>query len=269
MKNRKNILLIVLAVVILGLVLTIWLSLRTPSAQAPLTAIPGASSSTTAAASTASQKHAAGTAATKSPTVSAIALVAPVAGDQWIIGSQNTIKWSRAAGAPDGTITLLDATTGAVVGWIQQHLSPPQATFPWKTGNVFLSRTSPLMKDVPPGNYRIALAFTSPDIPAVTSQMFSIIPAAEAQIPTMPIAIQGMLFSPSSVTVTQGTKLLFVNQDNRNYPLTGSSGAVRLDVGSSTTATFDTATLSPGSYVFYSAVYPTLRLTITVKNQTS
>jgi len=103
-----------------------------------------------------------------------ITMTAPILGSQWILGEQNIITWSRAAGSPDGTITLLDASTGAIVGWIQQHILTSQTNFSWDTGVIFPSKTSGLTESVPTGNYRIVLTFNSPSIPAVTGPVFSV-----------------------------------------------------------------------------------------------
>ena len=188
-----------------------------------------------------------------------------MAGSQWITGEQNVIQWSQAAGALDGTITLINASTGAVVGWIQQHIAPHQAIFPWNTGSVLVSRTSGQTENVPPGRYRIVLTFNSPSIPSVTGPVFSIIPPAAAQIPTATLVIRSASFSSSSITIAQGTKLTFVNQDTKSYGITISSRALPFVIGTSTSLTFDTAILSPGDYVFYSTAYPSLRLTVTTK----
>jgi plastocyanin len=181
------------------------------------------------------------------------------------LGVQNTIQWSQAAGALDGTIVLIDASTGAIAGWIQQHIAPHQATFPWSTGDVFMSLAGGQTKNILPGSYRIMLTFNSPSIPSVTGPTFSIISPAEAQIPTATATIQGAVFSQSSMTIAQGTKLTFVNRDARSYAITISSRAPSFTIGTSSSLTFDTSILPPGEYVFYSTAYPLLRLTVTTK----
>jgi len=188
-----------------------------------------------------------------------------VANDQWVSTIQHTIQWNRASGAPNGTISLVNAATGAVVGWIQQQILPTQTTFPWNTRDIFMTKTGPLKEDVAPGQYRIVLTFNSPSDPPVTGPIFSIITAAQAQIPASTITIQGAIFSPSSLTVVHGTQLTFVNHDSTGYRLLNSSNATPFVLGPSTSQIFDTSSFTPGSYVFYSTSSPSLRVTVTVK----
>ncbi len=197
------------------------------------------------------------------PPVAQITITSPAQDAAWVLQNQNTITWNQAAGSPGG-IYLLNAGTGAIVGWIEQQVSATQTSFSWNTRDVFVSRTSPIKADVPAGRYRIALTFSSTRYPTVTSQTFSIIPLAEAQVATSTIVIQGTSFSPVSITVAKGTELLFVNHDTTSYKISASTVAT-ITVGASASQTFDTSILSPGNYIFYSTIYPTLRLSITVK----
>lgn len=198
----------------------------------------------------------------------AITFVSPATNDQWILQTTHTIKWNRAAGAPDGTISLIDATTGTVVGWIQQQILPQQTSFSWNTRDIFPSPTGPLKNDVSTGKYRIVLTFNSPNAPRVIGPAFSLISAAQAETMATVVAIQGASFSPASITVTQGTKLTFVNNDTVNYQIVVSATAAPFAVTPSASHTFDTSILSPASYAFYSTAYPSLRLSVTVKART-
>jgi len=267
MKNKKYIQLVALIISVLVLVFVVWLIVKLSSGTQPSASAPQGQSASPIGALPSSAPTPSSPTAIPAPAGSKITIVAPVLNDQWIIGKQNIIQWSRAAGAPDGTITLINASTGAVVGWIQQHIASGQATFPWNTGSVYISRTSSLSKNVPTGNYRIVLTFNSPSIPAVTGPVFTIISAAEAQIPTASITIQGTAFSPSSISVAQGTKLVFTNRDAKTYEFSVTSSGT-FTVGAGASQTFDTAILTPGAYVFYSTAYPSLRLTVTVENKT-
>jgi plastocyanin len=192
-------------------------------------------------------------------------ITSPAANDQWVSTVQHTIQWNRASGAPNGTISLVNAATGAVAGWIQQQILPTQTSFPWNTRDIFTTKTGPLKEDVAPGQYRIVLTFNSPSDPPVTGPEFSIITAAEAQIPASTIVIQGAVFSPSSLTVLHGTQLTFVNHDTTSYQLLNSSNANVFVVAPSASKVFDTSSFASGSYVFYSTSSPSLRVTVTVK----
>ena len=249
--------------------LVVWLFAKLSAGSPQLTGAPGASTTSTASSSTGASAPAAPTqthpSGAASPAAAKITMTEPILGSQWILGEQNTIQWSRAAGSPDGTITLLDASTGVIVGWIQQHILTPQTNFSWDTGVVFPSRTSGLTKSVSTGNYRIMLTFNSPSIPSVTGPVFSIISPAEAQTPASSVTIQNESFSPSSITIKQGTVLTLINQDPRSYAFTVSSRAPSFSIGTSTSLVYDTSILSPGTYVFYSTAYPSLRLSITTQ----
>lgn len=268
--NKYYIGIAVVVVIIVAVVLAVRFGASSPAAPAGITAVPaGQSPSATApgAATLSPSTYAARSPASPtapSPVSAKITITVPTANDQWILGTQNTITWSAAAGSPDGTITLVNASTGAVVGWIQQHIAPKQATFPWNTRDVFVSQTSPSAENISPGTYRIVLTFNSPNNPSVTSPTFSIIYPAEAQTLTTPVTIKSLSFSPSSMTVAQGTKLVFTNTDTKSYAITVSSGAPPFTVGSSAPQTFDTSVLPVGNYAFYSTAYPSLRLTVTI-----
>jgi plastocyanin len=191
------------------------------------------------------------------PAASTITFVAPAADAQWTFNDQHTIQWSKASGSP-GTITLLDATTGAVVGWIQQQILGTQNTFTWNTRDVFVSKVSPQTANIAPGRYRIAISFLSPRDPEIVSSVFSVV-----VLPST-INIQNAVFTPASTTITAGTKLTFVNHDAANYTLSITSKGT-FTVGASASTVYDTAILTRGTYTFYSTAYPALSLTVIVK----
>ncbi len=206
--------------------------------------------------------------ATSVPQTSAGAVItSPAANSQWILQTQHTIAWSHGANSPGG-IYLENAATGATVGWIQQQISPGQNNFPWNTRDLFVSRTSPLKEDVAPGNYRIVITFDYPNNPKLIGPVFSIITEAQAKAPTSTAAIQNAVFSPASITVTQGTQLTFANRDSVSYTLIPSAGGPSITLGPGATQTYDTSILSVGNYAFYSTAYPALRLTVTVTAKT-
>ncbi len=275
--NKKS---LTIAALIFGLILIIAVALAVwhgASRPAPTTAPAGGTATSSAATATGTPATASATGirrtptATGTPTPSApanlISFTSPAAGTQWIFQNQHIIAWSRPAGSP-GSLVLLGPTTNSVIGWIEQNIDLTQSSFPWNTQSVFLSQTSPLKKNILPGNYRVAITFASPNLPVVISPVFSIIPAAAAVTPTASILIQNSLFSPSSVTVTKGTRLIFVNHDAASYALTVTASG-EITVAPSSTQTFDTSVFVPGNnYYFYSAKYPSMRLTVTVNSST-
>ncbi len=277
--NKRSLSLAITALAV-GLIIIIVLVIavvRSGPAPAPSSAPSGAATSTVATTTaTSSGTPATGTrrttpSATTGTTAPApaaatpISFTSPSAGTQWIFGKQHTITWSRAAGSP-GSLVLLNPTTNAVVGWIEQNIDLTQNSFPWDTQDVFLGQTNPLKKNILPGDYRVAITFASPNLPVVIGPIFSVIPASAAASPSATVVIQGGTFSPSSVTVTKGTKLVFMNHDSASYSLTiTSSGGIMVPADG--TQTFDTSVFLPGNYYyFYSTQYPNLRLTVTVEN---
>ena len=219
--------------------------------------MPSAVSATTAAPQQNNPGSATGSSPAALSAAGAITMTSPTPNAQWTFQDQHIIQWSRASGSP-GTIMLLSASTGAVVGWIEQQILSTQANFPWNTRDLFTSKTGSVEKNVAPGTYRIAIAFLSPRDPEVIGPAFSIV------VPTSTITIQGATFSPSSTTITAGAKLTFVNRDAATYVLSITSKGT-FTVGPSATQVFNAGILSPGTYTFYDTAYPSLDLTLTVK----
>jgi hypothetical protein len=159
----------------------------------------------------------------------------------------------------------MNASTGAIAGWIEQEILPNQTGFSWNTRDIFLSKTSPLKKDVTVGAYRIIVSFDSPSKPAAVSSIFNIIAPSQVQVPTSTVTIQGGIFASSSITVTRGTRLIFVNHDAVSYPLSISAGASGFTIATSGTYMFDTSIFAVSTYIFYAPTYPSLRLTVMTK----
>lgn len=80
------------------------------------------------------------------------------------------------------------------------------------------------------------------------------------------VAIQNYAFSPSSLTITQGTTVTWTNHDTAPHTVTVSSGPVKfssptLQQGQSFTYTFTTA----GTYAYYCAVHPDMTAKVIVQ----
>ncbi len=87
--------------------------------------------------------------------------------------------------------------------------------------------------------------------------------ATKAQAATHEVSIQGMAFSPASLTIAAGDSVRFTNMDGA--PHTATSASAGLDTGrlrrnDSATLTFATA----GSFAYICAIHPSMRGTITV-----
>jgi hypothetical protein len=109
-----------------------------------------------------------------------ISITSPTSGAKWVIGSENTISWSKAAGVT-GQMYLVNATSGTVAGWIQQNIAPGQIYFPWNTRDLSLGETNPQGKNVTPGTYFIEMKFSSPSVPFAESVAFMIVATATPQ----------------------------------------------------------------------------------------
>ena len=258
--TKTNSWLILLGIVVV-VAAAIWFALRQPSVGVNV----NASSTTTGTTSGATVTSPATPGiATPAPARGAATIVAPATGAVFVLGKQNTIVWSRATGSPNGSIYLVNAATGAVVGWIQQNLIATQSSFPWNTSEVFVSATSPSKKNLEPGSYVIKVSFNSPQYPTIMSGAFSVILPSQVVTPSEAITVRNYTATPSALSVKQGTKLVFTNDDSVDYQVTITSNGT-FDLKPGATYTFNTAILAPGPYAFYSTAYPTLRTTVTVQ----
>jgi len=193
---------------------------------------------------------------------SSISVLAPATGEKLVLGEKNVVRWSKVAGWSGG-IYLLDAATRNIVGWITSNTGINQTSFEWDTKTVFLSRYSPSKKDIAAGNYIIKIKFDG-NQPEIEGGKFSVINASQVSIPTYQVAITNLAFSPGSLTLKKGDKIIFTNNDAVTHriivqgfgPYTLSQGQV---------LTFDTSALFPGPYVFYSDVYSLMRLNVAVQ----
>ena len=102
-----------------------------------------------------------------------IKFVTPIKADIWKIGTQNLISWNK-AGNFSGSLSLINASTGAFVGTILPEIGPQQTSYAWNTRDLMLTRTDPLKKDVVPGVYEVRIAYDGNNIKPVTSPAFTI-----------------------------------------------------------------------------------------------
>ena len=265
--SKKQYIILIVACVAIGLwALLTWLLFKSPSTPPSLSEIIAQSqtstNSTTASSSSGATPSVKNTGDLEK-VVPPSTVSAPSSNAPWVFGTTNTIQWNRAANITGG-IYLEDAANGKIVGWILEQAGPQQTSFPWDTRDVFLSRSSPLKQDISAGSYVIKVMFDSPEDPTITSQPFSIIYPNQVQIPTYTVGITNGVFSPGTLSVKRGDKVVFNNYDPVNYSIVNSSfSPFSIQAGSS--YTFDTAPLSSGPYVLYSESIPTLRMTVTVQ----
>ena len=78
------------------------------------------------------------------------------------------------------------------------------------------------------------------------------------------VFIQGMNFSPSSITVTAGTKITWTNKDAVAHTVTSSTGL--FDSGSMpTNGTFSFTFADAGTYAYKCTFHPSMVASVTVK----
>lgn len=77
------------------------------------------------------------------------------------------------------------------------------------------------------------------------------------------VFIQGMAFTPSSITVTAGTTITWTNKDAVAHTVTSKTNA--FDSGNlGTNATFSFTFATAGTYSYYCKVHPSMVATVTV-----
>jgi hypothetical protein len=192
-------------------------------------------------------------------------ILAPLGGAQWVFGQNNTVQWKRDTDSI-GYIYLVNAADGSIAGWLIQQTNAHDTSFSWNTRDLYISRTSPIKQDVAPGRYIIKVGFTSPQWGTIASAPFSIVAAAQAVAPVNAFFIKNGTFSPSSLSVKEGTKLIFTDNDAVAYHIIISGFGVPFTLEPGGSYTFDTSPLSPGgTYTFYSASSSVLRASVVIQ----
>ena len=88
-------------------------------------------------------------------------------------------------------------------------------------------------------------------------------PTAGAQGKTMPVSIKNFAFNPPNTTVSAGTTVTWVNNDQAPHTATANDGAFdsgTLQPGQSYSFTFD----KPGTYAYHCNIHPDMSATVTV-----
>lgn len=199
----------------------------------------------------------------KKPTITANKIITPASGDQWVIRENHTIQWSEES-LGNGVITLLDAQTKSVVGYITPSLTLHQKSFTWNTRDVFLSRTGSQKKDVQPGQYVLRVTFDVGNKAAIESGPVTLIYADQKPTTSQTVMIKNYAFSPSAITVRRGQTLYITNGDSISHKLLMSSFSP-LTASPGETISVSTNIFMVGTYEFYSDEYPGMKLVITVQ----
>lgn len=200
---------------------------------------------------------------TQPKTQTSITITHPATGEKFVIGQNNLIQWSKEAGVA-GSIYLVNNTDKSTVGWITSGVGVHQTSYTWNTRDVFLSLANPSKKDITPGTYIIKLKFDSARLADISSAPFQIIYPSQVEVRSYSVNIKNFVFLPDKITLKKGALLVFTNGDPVTHRII-LQGFSPFTVASGGTLTFDTSVLAPSPYSFYSDVYSTMRLTVTVQ----
>lgn len=260
------------AVVIVAGVIALFL-IPAPPATAPGDEVNSSASSTTATGASSSLAQSS-TSPTKSsppsikltgvkPVVSSNKFIAPLSGDQWVIKENHSIQWNEEA-LGNGFISLVDAKTGAVVGVISPSLTLHQKTHTWNTQDVLVSRTGGQKKNIEPGEYIIRVTFEVGRKGVIETGKFSVIYPNQKTVSSQIFFIQNYVMSPAKLTVKRGDVIYIRNNDPTPIKIL-ISGSIPITVMAGQLYTFSTASLSAGSYEFYSDQYSGMKATLLVQ----
>lgn len=193
-----------------------------------------------------------------------IYLSAPSGGEKWLIGTDHTISWTNAAKIT-GEITLVQAGTNEVMGWINSMTGADQTSYSWDTRYLYLTRNSAERKTVGQGNYFIRVKFDSASYPVLTSGTFSITTVAQPAT-TRSVSIQSFVFNPSNTIIPRGGKVTFTNNDNVAHNITFQTSVYPPSpLGPGASVTIDTSVFPPGAYSYYCSIHPSMTGVLTVQ----
>ena len=226
LKTRKLLVGIVAIIAVFIIILAYRIGSRAPISESPANT-PAQTSQTatsTAANGTGAQKPAA--TQRTSGVIYGIKMVTPALGESWTLDKIHTIRWTTSAGST-GSIELLDASSGQIVGWVTPNISAFQTSFDWDTRMVSISRMSPSRKDIAAGNYILKIVFDSSRTP-VESVAFPVITSTDEKILTHLVSIQNGNFVPNFISIKAGESLVILNNDASNASMTVQMNGVSL-----------------------------------------
>lgn len=255
-------------IVLIVLVLLVVVVSQLQKGQAPVSQTPGGNGISNIGASIPANPTAPGTSNstnTVSPTskTQSSAILSPAANAIWILNASHTISWTRSVGVT-GSAYLLNAADKSLVGYILQTVQPNQTSFIWDTQYLFATRTSPTKQNVMAGLYVIKVQFDKSQ-GSLESGPFSIVYPNQIQNQNFSVSIKNLTFDQTALNVIQGNAITITNNDTVTHSLS-LSGLQNQTLAPGQSWTVNTSVLNVGNpYSIYSTVYPSLRLTITIK----
>ncbi|MEK9183828.1 MAG: cupredoxin domain-containing protein, partial [Patescibacteria group bacterium] len=175
------------------------------------------------------------------------------------------IKWNNATGYTIGLIGgiyLVNAQTKEIAGWIVSGLNHNQTSQLWDTRSVFLSKNSPVKKDIQTGSYIIKVALDNKGVEG-QSAPFQVLYKEQIQAPVHNVTIKDFKFSPEKLTVRKGDKIVFTNADNVTHSISNLGQSIKL-LSPGESYELSTNIFSAGQYNLYSEKYSSAKLSLIV-----
>jgi len=199
---------------------------------------------------------------TTQPTSRVISITSPAVDARFDIGTLNVIKWSQESGMVS-SLYLVDASNDTTLGVITPTITSHQTSYSWDTKDVSLSRQSGVKKSVTPGKYYIKMKFDGP-IKEATSNIFFILYPEQDTSFSHNLTIKDFRFSPASIAVRIGEKVVIQNKDQNTYTLTPKSFGESITITPGETKVILTGSYPEGPQGFYSEKYSATNLTLNI-----
>jgi len=88
-----------------------------------------------------------------------------------------------------------------------------------------------------------------------------------APMHTAAVTIQNMAFTPSTLTVASGTKVVWTNKDSIDHTVTSDNGAWSGSRSLATGQTFSVTFGKPGTYAYHCSIHPNMTATVVVSTR--
>lgn len=88
----------------------------------------------------------------------------------------------------------------------------------------------------------------------------------DADIKTINVDIKNFAYSPTTINVSKGDKVVFTNKDTAPHDVTADDGEfVSARLATDQSYTLDTSTIAAGNYQFYCSIHPEMRGTLNIR----
>jgi hypothetical protein len=192
-----------------------------------------------------------------------ISVVTPSSGDILALSKPHIIRWSRAADSL-GVITLIDASSKNVVGWIAATIAPQQVTHSWDTRTVAVGPASAASREVAPGSYIVRIAFGNSKT-TIESGPFTIAVTNDERFAAREAVVRNSLFVPNSIALTRAQRLAVVNNEDTASHTLLLNGIAITTLAPRSSYVFEGSQYPAGRYEFGLGGHPLAHLTVIVQ----